>query len=197
MDSVFLLDAARGAHLIGLAAGFGLALCADLLALKSIYRPIEHRDVWLLRLMHQIIMAGLVLLWGSGLYILNARTGLDPAQFSPKLIVVTLLTLNALIIGAYALPCFERPVYQRFGDFNPPTLMKLSVIAGLSLSCWTSALALGVFSQLKPMPFNALQSVFVPIFLVGLTSAVLIGLYAALLVRRGGSPARSPEAAAM
>ena len=170
MDSVFLLDAARGVHLVGLAAGFGLALCADILALKFVFHPIGQRDVWLLRLMHRVILAGLVLLWASGLFILYTRTGLDPAHFSPKLIakliVVSLLTLNALIIGAYALPCFARQVDQTFGDFDPPILLKLCGIAGVSLSCWVSALALGVFSQLKPMPGGDLLGVLIHLFLL-------------------------------
>lgn len=189
MDSVFLLDAARGAHLMGLAVGFGLALCADILALKFVFRPIEQRDVWLMRLMLRIILAGLAVLWAPGLYILFIRTGLDPAQFSPKLIakliVVTLLSINALIIGVYALPCFEKKVGHRFGEFDPAALLKLSGIAGLSLSCWLSALALGVFSQLKPLPFDSLQAVLVPVFLVGLTLAVLVSFCAAIVTRIG------------
>lgn len=199
MDSVFLLDAARGAHLVGLAAGFGLALCADILALKFVFHPIAQRDVWLMRLMHRVIMVGLVVLWGSGLCILYARTGLDPAQFSAKLIaklmVVSLLTLNALIIGAYALPCFARQVDLSFGEFDPPTLLKLSGIAGVSLSCWTSALALGVFSQLKPMPFGDLLGVFVPLFYVGFAVAMLVGVFAAMFARSGAVFIRRPQSA--
>jgi hypothetical protein len=158
LDSVFLLDAARGAHLVGLAAGFGLALC-----------------------------------------ILYARTGLDPAQFSAKLIaklmVVSLLTLNALIIGAYALPCFARQVDLSFGESDPPTLLKLSGIAGVSLSCWTSTLALGVFSQLKPMPFGDLPGVFVPLFYVGFAVAMLVGVFAAMFARCGVDFVRRPQSA--
>jgi len=51
----------------------------------------------------------------------------------------------------------------------------MSIIAGLSMSCWIGILSLGVFSQLKPLPFDSVQLVFVPIFLLGLSGAVLAG----------------------
>jgi len=54
-------------------------------------------------------------------------------------------------------------------------LLNMSIIAGLSMSCWIGILSLGVFSQLKPLPFDSVQLVFVPIFLLGLSGAVLAG----------------------
>ena len=59
----------------------------------------------------------------------------------------------------------------------------MSGIAGVSLSCWLSALALGVFSQLKPMSFDALQAVFVPVFVLGLSGALMVGIGAPLAAR--------------
>ena len=190
MDSVLILDAARAGHMVGLAAGLGLALCADLLALRSVVKPVTDADVWIMWRLHRIILVGLAILWGSGLYLLQARTGWDPAAFSPKLVtklaIVSVLTINAIVIGFYALPQFARNRGRRFGEFEPRTRLRLSVIAGVSLSCWMSALGLGVFSQLKPMSFGSLQAVFAPVFLTGLAGAVIVGLCATAIARLSG-----------
>lgn len=182
---VLYLDIARALHMFGLAIGLGLALCADVFALKSLVSPVTTRDVTLLRLMHKVIMGGLLVLWISGLFLLQVRTGLEWANFSPKLItkliVVALLSVNALIIGSYALPCYGAHLGRRFGEFALSSRLRMAGIAGLSLSCWLSALALGVFSQLKPMPAEALLAIFAPIFIIGLSGAVLMALGAPVL----------------
>ncbi|MCB1341329.1 MAG: hypothetical protein KDK24_09735 [Pseudooceanicola sp.] len=186
-DSVLLLDLARAGHLTGIACGLGLALVADLVALRSFLSPVGSRDVWMLRCLHRIILGGLALLWVSGLYILWIRTGFDIAQFSPKLVVklavVTLLSLNALMIGSWALPRYARLAGLRFGDFPMQDRLRLSTIAGVSLSCWLSALALGVFSQLKVMDFATLQMIFAPLFLTAIAGALAMGLGARTLAR--------------
>lgn len=180
MDNVLLLDAARLAHLVGLAMGLGLALCADAIALKSCFRPITALDVRLLSMIHRVIMVALGVLWASGLMLLTFRTGWDLAAFTPKLVmklcVVVLLTLNAIIIGIVAMPTYRANLDRLFGQIEQPVRLWLSVIAGLSLSCWFSALALGVFSQLKPLPFDVLGALFLPVFLLGLLGAVTVGL---------------------
>jgi uncharacterized membrane protein SirB2 len=187
MENVMMLDATRAIHLIGLAVGLGPAICADVLVLRSFFRPIQHRDLNMLKWLHRAAFLGLALLWASGLYLLQIRTGWELAQFSPKLITkiiaVVLLTANAIAIGLYALPRFGHHLGQRFGQIDPPALLNMSIIAGLSMSCWISALSLGVFSQLKPLPFDSLQLVFVPIFLLGLSGAVLAGLFAVAISR--------------
>lgn len=189
MENVFLLDVARAGHLIGLALGLGPALCADALVLKSFFRPIHQRDLALLKWLHRVVFVGLGLLWVSGLFLLYIRTGWELSQFSPKLmtkiIVVVLLTANAMAIGIYALPRFGHHLGQLFGQIDPPALLNLSVIAGLSLSSWITALSLGVFTQLKPLQFDTLQSVFAPVFMIGLAGAVLVGLCAVAIARSG------------
>lgn len=191
MGDPLSLDAARAAHMIGLALGFGLAIWADVMAVRSVVTPIAARDVTLLRMIHRAIIGGLVLLWASGLYLLHARTGFDLSKFSPKLMlklaVVILLTANALVIGRYALPVYSQNVARRFGEIDLTLRMRLACIAAVSLSCWVSALALGVFSQLKPMSAEGLQAVFAPLFLIGLIGAVAITFLAgiaALAARR-------------
>ena len=188
-DTVLLFDAARAGHILGLAAGFGLALLADFVAVRAIVQPIGPRDVWTLRWLHRIILGGLALLWVSGLYLLWVRTGFEAGNFSPKLVtklvIVGLLTMNALTIGGYALPRYAANLGRRFGEFPLHERLRLALVAGLSMSCWVSALVLGVFSQLKPMGFEGLQAIFAPVFLAGLAGALAFGLGASLFAGRG------------
>ena len=197
MGDSFLLDAARGAHFIGLAIGFGLAICADIMAARSVIAPIREREAVLMRLMHRTIMTGLVMLWASGLYLVHIRTGWEASAFTPKLIVklgvVILLSVNALLIGAYALPRYGANIGRRFGQIDLHVRVRLAAIAGVSLSCWTSALALGVFSLLKPMSFEALQAVFAPVFLAGLVGAVALAVVSGLVVRLSGAMTQAEE----
>lgn len=177
MSADLILDLARAGHMSGLAFGLGLALCADLIAFSTIFRSIHDRDVWLMTLLHRLILCGLVLLWVSGLALLYIRTGFDPARFSPKLwlklAVVVTLSANAALIGRVALPVFAAHVGHSFGMLPLRLRLRLSALAGLSATCWLSALALGVFRHLKVMDFTHLAFVFVPIFFVGFIVALL------------------------
>lgn len=173
----FLLDTARAGHISGLAFGLGLAFCADLIAFSTIFRSVTDRDVWLLNLLHRLIVGGLILLWVTGIALLYIRTGFDPAQFSPKLLmkiaVVSVLTANAMLIGSVALPLFAGHVGHSFGMFPLRERLTLSAMAGLSAASWISALALGVFRNLKVMEFPDLFAIFAPIFVIGFALAMI------------------------
>lgn len=189
VDTVLLTDTLRAGHLLGLAMGMGLAFGADLLALRMIFKPVSERDFWLFYRLHGIIAISLGLLWVTGLGLLYVRTGLDPANVTPKLLVklgvVGLLTINAMAVGTFVLPCLARNIGYRFGDMEAKEILRLSTIAGVSMSCWLSALALGVFTRLKPMSFQALADVFAPIFVFGFTAAIVMGLFAVVVIRSG------------
>ena len=193
LDSTLALDIARLVHLIGLAMGFGLALWADVSALKCFFKPVTDADIRMMHRLHNTIMAGVLVLWASGLFLLYVRTGFDPANFSTKLMlklaVVILLTVNGCFIAYFAIPHYAIHEGYRFGDIRFATRLKLGVIAGLSLCCWISALTLGVFTQLRPMDALGLQQIFVPIFAVGiggvLSFTIIVPLFVALVLRFG------------
>lgn len=197
MDQVWIIDGVRALHFIGLAAGFGIALFADVIALKCLLLPIQRTDARLLVFIHKVLIAALVLLWISGIGLLQLRTNLNLAEFSPKLItklaVVTLLTANAWIIYAVAIPTYARHLGWRFTEMDIGDRIKLAVIAAVSLSCWLSALALGVFTQMKTMDALQLQSIFISLYLVALIAALVLAVYAPRLSRlsiRAGSAFR-------
>lgn len=196
MDSVLFLDTLRFLHLIGLAAGLGLSMLADLWAVRSFLKPVEQRDLEILHHLHKGVTVGLVLLWVSGLGILAMRTGFNPNEVTPKLLaklfVVTLLTLNAWVITFYAMPIFRLIKGTTFIQNEVNIRLELTAVAGVSASCWFSALALGAFTQLKPMTGSELGSVVGAIFLVCTSAALCIGAFAptvaALYARATGRP---------
>lgn len=187
MEPIILVDTLRTAHLIGLALGFGVAMLADLYAFRSLLIPLRDQDFETLERMHHAVSVGLCILWGSGLGLLIMRTGLDPAAFSPKLLmklaVVLFLTANAIVIGRVALPTMEDFAELRFGELPALERAKLSVVAGLSFAFWVSALALGAFSQMKTVSGELLFTLLGVILALAGAGAVAILLGAPRIAR--------------
>lgn len=177
MDPTLINDAARAIHLVGLALGFGVAVLADVSASRALSRPLSLSEFETLERYHRMVTVGLFLLWGSGLCLLWLRTGMDPANFTPKLMtklgVVCLLTLNAVLIGRIGLPTMLAWEGYRFGELPIVERLQLSALALLSGACWVSALALGVFSQLKTVSWDVLGHVTGLIYLAALSLAVI------------------------
>ena len=189
IDPSIMMDGMRFLHLIGLGLGFGLALLADLMALRTITSPITRRDVDFLHFLHRTIAFGLALLWVSGLLILHHKTGFEVAQFTPKLVmklaVVKILTLNAMVIGLVAMPVLESHLGQRFSDLGALSRLRLGAIAGLSFACWFGALTLGTFTQLKTMEFDQLEFIMSAVFAFGICGGLVTALAAPLLAGLG------------
>ncbi|MGI9388767.1 MAG: hypothetical protein ACR2O1_01820 [Boseongicola sp.] len=177
MDMTLLNDSMLATHLLGMALGFGIAVLADLLAVRAVIRPLDDRDIEALEIMHRLVLMGLVLLWSSGATLLWLRTGFDLDRFSPKLMtkvgVVVMLTVNALAIGKIGLPTMRAYQSWRFGDLPLPRRLQLSALATISLACWISALTLGVFSQLKTLQWEILSLYVGLVYLFALVTAVL------------------------
>jgi len=177
MDATLLNDGARSVHLLGLALGFGIAILADASAARAVLRPLNEREVVMLKLLHHFVTFGLVLLWASGLTLLWLRTGFEIDRFSPKLwakiCVVTVLTLNALAIGRIGLPTLLRFQSWRFGDIPLPERVQLCALGTLSAACWLSALALGVFGYFKTLNASQLTDIFAVTLLAVLSLALL------------------------
>lgn len=195
MDPTLLNDAARALHLLGLALGFGVAIVADILAARLMIRPLDARDIATLQRFHTIVAFGLALFWASGLILLWLRTGFEAANFSPKLLaklgVVTVLTVNAVLIGRMGLPMVRGLRGRRFGALAPGQRVQLSMLGALSTAGWVSALALGVFSQMKTMTWSHLSEIIGMIYLTAISCAFLAAFMAPWL----GSPAagRNPQ----
>ncbi len=194
IDLNLLNDAARAAHLIGLALGFGVAIMADLCASRSMFRPLQDHEFDDLHRYHRTVALGLALFWASGLVLLWLRTGFDPANFSPKLIaklcVVSLLTVNAYLIGRIGLPTMIEWAGCRFGALPLAHRLRLAALAGMSGAGWISALALGVFSLMKTFDSDILMEVIGVIYVIGLGGAFAAAILSPVLnfaMNRAGS----------
>lgn len=187
MEPIILLDTLRITHLIGLALGFGVAMLADLYALRSLVVPLKDQDFETLERMHHAVTVGLIILWGSGLGLLAVRTGFDPDAFSPKLMmklaVVLFLTANAIVIGRVALPMMEAFAELRFGELPLPERLKLAAVAACSFAFWISALSLGAFSAMKAMPGFALMTVIGAIVVLAFAGAAAMAFLSPRIAR--------------
>ena len=201
MDLTLINDAARAAHLVGLALGFGVAIVADVSASRLMVRPLDRREMDALHRFHRMVALGLFLFWTSGLVLLWLRTGFDTANFTPKLMaklgVVSVLTINAVMIGRIGLPVMEATRGHRFGVLPRGVRLQMAALAALSGAGWISALALGVFSQLKTMEWAILSEIIGLIYLTALAAASIAALLApaidALMSDRRATPARTAE----
>ncbi len=185
MDLTLLNDAARAMHLLGLALGFGVAIIADLCAARSFFRPLADHEFEDLRRYHRTVALGLAIFWISGLILLWLRTGFVVEDFSPKLMaklgVVTLLTVNAILIGRIGLPTMLEWAGCRFGALPLTHRLRLAALAGMSFAGWISALALGAFSAMKAFEWDVLSEIIGAIYLVGLGGALSIAVFAPVL----------------
>ncbi len=185
MDLSLLNDAARAAHLIGLALGFGVAIIADLCAARSLFRPLADHEFDDLHRHHRTVALGLALFWASGLVLLWLRTGFVIENFSPKLItklcVVGLLTVNAWLIGRIGLPTLIAYAGCRFGALPIAHRLRLGALAGMSGAGWIAALALGVFSAMKTFEWDVLSEIIGAIYIVGLGGALVTAIIAPVI----------------
>lgn len=185
MDLTLLNDAARAAHLVGLALGFGVAIIADLCAARSLFRPLQDHEFDDLHRYHRTVAFGLALFWASGLVLLWLRTGFVLENFSAKLIaklcVVGLLTLNAYLIGRIGLPTMMAYAGSSFGSLPLAHRLRLGALAGMSGAGWIAALALGVFGVLKTIEWPVLSEIIGTIYIVGFGGALLTAIFAPLI----------------
>ena len=182
MDPIFMADAARAVHLLGLALGLGFAIKADYFASRFVLRPISDYELASLYTYHRTISFGLALFWISGIALLWLRTGFVAENFSPKLMakiaVVSLLTINAVLIGRYGLTTLRKSRNFRLGDLTFWRRLQLCTIGALSSASWVGALVLGVFQMMKTMPPIMMWETLGAIYLAAMIGALMIVLLA-------------------
>jgi hypothetical protein len=183
LENTIVLDLIRGAHLVFLALGMGPALYFDLRSLLRIKQPLAQTDINELHRIHTVVTLACVGLWLTGVTLVWWRTNFDLAVFSPKLWaklgVVTLLSVNAMVLNIFVIPTLTRYIGDRLVDIPLRTLMPMALCAGISLSCWLAALALGSSFFLKTAPWIILTPI-----LAGLAASCIGGVMAATLALR-------------
>ncbi len=142
-----LIDVIRYGHLLSVGLGIGAAFVADMHVVQFIRRPISRHLLSHLKLCHAMVWAGLIGMWVTGVALIYIRTGFVPDQITPKLwsklFIVSTLTLNAYLIGRYALPQFREGIGR--SPVELPLRVKLlgGTLSSLSTASWLLALALG------------------------------------------------------
>lgn len=160
MSEPIFLDLIRGIHLLSFALGMGPAIYFDLRSLSRIALPFHPTDFAELHRIHKLVSLACLGLWISGMTLIWWRTNFVPAAFSPKLLaklaVVTVLTVNAIYLSRCVMPSLANWTGSRLIDIPVRLLLPMTLCAGLSLSCWTLALALGSSAVLKTSDWSVL-----------------------------------------
>jgi hypothetical protein len=166
MTAILLTDAVRYGHLLSVAIGLGTAFGADVAAVGDLRKPISNVLIVKLHRLHTIIWPALGAMWASGLVLVYFRTGFIWDSFSPKLCakltVVTLLTLNAIMISRYALPMLVRNRGRLMAELPLGEQCISSLVSGVSSASWLLALAMGsskLLADAGPEVFAALLPV--------------------------------------
>ena len=142
------------AHLLGLIMGLGGALLSDyIVATQAVLRPVTHGAIRQIHSLSQFVALGLGLLWisGTGLAIfgiaMDARFVENP-KFWCKVAIVTVLTLNSLLIHFFALPRMQRSLGRRLMFDGPrKEATQLAFIGSLSFVSWMTAFILGTAKE--------------------------------------------------
>lgn len=161
--SFLLFDTIRFVHLLAVIIGFGVSFFADVMILRTLRSRVDRHTLATIALQHRIVLSALAVMWASGLTLVWLRTGFDAGQISPKvygkLLVVTLLTLNAFVIGGFAMPLLERLEESNLLDLPLGRRLPLACIAAISGASWITALAFGVSDELAKAPAMTIENV--------------------------------------
>ena len=137
-------------------------------------RPIAPRELGLFDDLHRFVVGTLALVWITGLALIWLRTGFQLSEFSPKLfsklIVVTVLTLNATAIGAFALPLMRTRMGAVPLHFSLSQKLTLGTVAAVSTASWLLALSLGGSKVLAASGWDIL----VPLLAGAYSGAILL-----------------------
>ena len=178
MDLQIYIDAARYAHIIAIAIGFGAAFLADYHVVSRLGRPIDDDLTTTLQLCHSVIWKMVFAMWVTGLVLVQIRTSFVPANFTPKLIckilTVAILTGNALLISKIAVPLVEQNRGRSLMWLPLGQKLRLAGIGAVSSASWMLALAMGSSKVLAASGWTVF-AVFLPfIYFLGIFAAIAV-----------------------
>jgi hypothetical protein len=144
------------AHLLSVISGIGGALLLDIYLLRHLRgaRIIE-QDLALVSFIEKFVNLGLFGVWASGIVILaSAENGpaavLQDPKVQAKLVIVVILTLNALVIVGIALPTLRRNLGGHLFDgcsrFDRSLLLSSAIV---STTSWLTPFVLGLARELN------------------------------------------------
>lgn len=139
------------AHVFGVAVGVGGVLMLDAYLLKFVRgSKIKPRDLSTIGYVSLFVKTGLMAVWGSGILIIGtspdgAAAVLANPKLQAKLLIVVVLTLNALFIETLVLPLIKANLKRSlFHGISEGRRMLLLVFGAVSTTSWTFPLLLGL-----------------------------------------------------
>lgn len=180
MTSLILIDAVRYAHLLAVAVGLGASAMADMQVMRHVDRRVSLNLLDLLRQLHGVVWAALIVMWLTGIALIYIRTGFVLGEFTPKLFsklaIVFILTLNAMLIGRIGLPLLLGCIKVRLMDLPLGQKLTGAWLAALSTASWLMALALGGSQVLAVSGWGVFLELVPLIYFLGLGAATLVVL---------------------
>ena len=143
-------------HLLALALGLGAALLADWVVLrKLVFGVVSERAAGQLMDLSNAVSAGLVLIWVTGALLmtdsaLDTPMSIMNQKLWAKLVIVIMLTLNALLLHSIVLPRVTSRIGQPLFEASFGWLPTMSTLLGaVSAVSWMFAAYLGVARELN------------------------------------------------
>lgn len=144
----------RLVHFAGIILGVGAATLLDLIIFRfALTRQIEETHIRIIIFSANIILTGLVLLWFSGIgffvyYWLFDPPKIDNPKLLAKVIIVSVLTLNAFLVHYFVLPQVRiqtgQYLLEGLSRFHCFLLIMIGTISAIS---WYVPLILGIVPQ--------------------------------------------------
>jgi len=182
-------------HTLALALGLGAALLADWVVLRRlVFGIVSQKAAGQLIDLSHAVCAGLVLIWVTGALLVADNALAVPASIMnqklwAKLAIVTVLTLNALLLHGIVLPRVTsrvgQPLFEWMFDWLPMVSILLGAVSAMS---WTFAAYLGVARELNG---DANLRPILGSYLVALSLAWLAAVMLSCLVRNCGTAERN------
>ncbi len=146
----------KAIHIVALAVAFGGAIAADLFFLtRAVFRPIEASTIAVGHFLAEIVATGLVVLWLTGIMLVMTAYNADPQvlyneKLWVKIFIVTVLTVNAVVIHGTVLPSVAEQEGRRLFDFMPLGKRLVLALAGAtSMVSWLFPTLLGTAKELN------------------------------------------------
>ena len=186
-------------HVLGVVWGVGGVLMLDVHLLRHLRgADITQQDERFTHFVSAFVKAGLIVVWVSGLAVIGiAPDGpaavLANPKLQAKLVVVVVLTINALFVETLALPLIARnvgrPLFDGVGQVRRSVILGCGAVSTLS---WSYPVALGLARELnQTTPAQVILT-----YYVALLACVAAALQVAgrLLYRPVGRPAAGAPA---
>lgn len=154
----FWSDVFRIFHLLFFAVGATGSLYAEGRALQRINSATTGREYLELVMVHKIIVAAMIGMWITGTALIYDKTMFMTEFMTPKLYmklgVVTLLTINAMVIGAIYLPHIKRSKGAPFTSFARSMQLPMVASGVVSFAGWLLALYVATAGSAQMMDWT-------------------------------------------